>query len=429
LTGGGSVKKDKFVVMGGKELSGTIKVSGSKNAVLPIMAASLLSSKEVILHDVPDISDVQEMLKMLEILGANLKREGKVHIIDTSNVQPQELSETLVRKIRASSLFMGPMLGKFGSIRVAYPGGCNIGSRPIDLHLKGFEKLNAIIKEKHGFIEANGSNLKGESIYLDFPSVGATQNLMMAACLIPGETIIKNCAREPEVVDLQNFLNFMGAKIRGAGTDTIKITGVKKLGSVEHYLIPDRIEAGTHMIAAAATGGDVVIENVIAEHLVPLTSKLRDAGCQIDEGDYQIRVRGNKELKPLDIRTLPYPGFPTDLQPQMMVLLMLGQGTSVIVENIFENRFKHVDEFRRLGAEIKVEGRIAIVKGVKKLTGAFVEATDLRAAGALVLAGLVSEEATVIENIHYLDRGYENFERKYNDLGAKIIRVNNSLSS
>lgn len=423
------LKTDKFVVVGGKKLSGKIRVSGSKNAVLPIMAASILSSKEVIIHDVPSISDVTEMTKMLEIIGAKVKKEGNVYTIDTSSVQPQEFSENIVRKIRASSLFMGPMLGKFGSIKVAYPGGCNIGSRPIDLHLKGFEKLNAIVKERHGYIEANGADLKGGTIYLDFPSVGATQNLVMASCLIPGDTVIKNAAREPEIVDLQNFLNSMGARIRGSGTDTIKICGVKKLGSAEHYLIPDRIEAGTHMIAAAVTGGDVLVENVIGEHLVPLTSKLKDAGCQIDQGEYEIRVKGNSNIKPLDIKTLPYPGFPTDLQPQMMVLLTLAQGTSVVVENIFENRFKHVDELRRLGAEIKVEGRIAIVKGVKKLTGAFVAATDLRAASALVLAGLVSEEATVIENIHFLDRGYEDFERKYNNLGAKIIRVNNSLSS
>ena len=423
------MKTDKFVVVGGKKLSGKIRVSGSKNAVLPIMAASILSNREVVIHDVPSISDVMEMTKMLEILGAKVKKEGNVYTIDSSNVQPQEFSENLVRKIRASSLFMGPMLGKFGSIKVAYPGGCNIGSRPIDLHLKGFEKLNAVVVERHGYIEANGANLQGGTIYLDFPSVGATQNLVMAACLIPGDTVIKNAAREPEIVDLQNFLNSMGARIRGSGTDTIKITGVKQLGTVEHYLIPDRIEAGTHMIAAAVTGGDVIVENVITDHLVPLTSKLKDAGCQIDEGDYQVRVQGTTHIRPLDIKTLPYPGFPTDLQPQMMVLLTFAQGTSVIVENIFENRFKHVDELRRLGAEIKVEGRIAIVKGVKKLTGAFVAATDLRAASALVLAGLVSEEATVIENIHYLDRGYEDFERKYNNLGAKIIRVNNSLSS
>jgi len=420
------LQTDKFVVVGGKKLSGKIEVSGSKNSVLPIMAASILSNKEVIIHDVPSISDVAEMTKMLEIVGAKVKKEGNVYTIDASNVQPQEFSENIVRKIRASSLFMGPMLGKFGSIKVAYPGGCNIGSRPIDLHLKGFEKLNAVINEKHGYIEANGANLKGGTIYLDFPSVGATQNLIMASCLIQGDTVIKNAAREPEIVDLQNFLNSMGARVRGSGTDTIKITGVKKLGSAEHYLIPDRIEAGTHMIAAAVTGGDVVVRNVIAEHLVPLTSKLKEAGCQVDEGEYEIRVRRSGDIRALDIKTLPYPGFPTDLQPQMMVLLTFAKGVSVIVENIFENRFKHVDELKRLGAGIKVEGRVAIIEGVKKLTGAFVTATDLRAAGALVLAGLVSEEATVIENIHYLDRGYEDFERKYNNLGAKIIRVGNS---
>ena len=420
------LKTDKFVVVGGKKLSGKIKVSGSKNAVLPIMAASILSDKEVVIHDVPSISDVAEMTKMLEVIGAKVKREGNVYTIDSSNVQPQEFSEKLVRKIRASSLFMGPMLGKFGSIKVAYPGGCNIGSRPIDLHLKGFEKLNAVVKERHGYIEANGNNLKGGTIYLDFPSVGATQNLIMASCLLQGDTVIKNAAREPEIVDLQNFLNSMGAKVRGSGTDTIKITGVKKLGAVEHCLIPDRIEAGTHMIAAAITGGDVIVENIITEHLVPLTSKLKEAGCQVDEGEYEIRVRRKGDIRSLDIKTLPYPGFPTDLQPQMMVLLVSAKGISVIVENIFENRFKHVDELRRLGADIKIEGRAAIVKGAKRLTGAFITATDLRAAGALVLAGLVSEEATVIENIHYLDRGYEDFERKYNDLGAKIIRVTNT---
>jgi len=423
------LKTDKFVVVGGKKLSGKIKVNGSKNSVLPIMAASILSDKEVVIHDVPSISDVAEMAKMLEMIGAKIKKEDNVYTIDSSNVQPQELSENLVRKIRASSLFMGPMLGKFGSVKVAYPGGCNIGSRPIDLHLKGFEKLSGVVRKKHGYIDANGTNLKGGTIYLDFPSVGATQNLMMASCLLQGDTVIKNAAREPEVVDLQNFLNSMGAKIRGSGTDTIKVTGVKKLGAVEHYLIPDRIEAGTHMIAAALTSGDVVVKNIIPEHLFSLISKLKEAGCQIDEGEYELRIRRNSNLRPLDIKTLPYPGFPTDLQPQIMVLLASAQGISVIVENIFENRFKHADELRRLGADIKIEGRAAIIRGSKKLTGTFVTATDLRAASALVLAGLISEEATVIENIDYLDRGYEDFERKYNNLGAKIIRITNSISS
>ncbi|MEW6623146.1 MAG: UDP-N-acetylglucosamine 1-carboxyvinyltransferase [Bacillota bacterium] len=420
--------KDKFVVMGGRRLKGTVRVSGAKNAVLPIMAACILGQKEIIIHDVPDISDVREMEKMLQTLGAKLTREGNVLIIDPSNIQPQEISENLVRKIRASSLVMGPMLGKFGWIKVAYPGGCNIGSRPVDFHLKGFQQLHAVVEEKHGFIEAGGANLQGETIYLDFPSVGATENLMMAACLIPGITRIRNAAREPEIVDLQNFLNGMGANIKGAGTDTIKVTGVKNLGSVEHKLIPDRIEAGTHMIAVALTCGDVLIENVIAEHLVPLISKLKEIGCEIIELDNRIRVIG-KPVKGTDIRTLPYPGFPTDLQPQMMVLLCVADGTSIVVENIFENRFKHASELRRLGADIKIEGRIAVVKGVKRLTGAFVEATDLRAASSLVLAGLVSEEATVVENIHHLDRGYEGFEKKYNELGARIIRISNSLSS
>lgn len=418
---------EKLIVMGGNRLTGEIKVSGAKNAILPIMAACLLTHGEVTLFQVPKIRDVTMMEKILTYLGAVVSWSGNTITIKGADVEPKEVSETLMRQLRASNLIVGPLLSRFRKVKVAYPGGCAIGSRPMDLHLKGFRAMGAVVTEKYGFVELEAPNLRGAEIHLDFPSVGATENIMMAAVLAKGSTIIRNAAREPEIVDLQNCLNAMGARIKGAGLDTIKIEGVTKLGSAEHTIIPDRIESGTHMVAAAITRGDVHITNVIVEHVEPIIAKLKEMGVQVLEySGSSIRVKTNARLKAADCRTLPYPGFPTDMQPQIMSLMTVAEGTSVVAESIFDNRFKHVDELRRMGASIKVEGRVAIIKGVPRLSGAFVEATDLRAGAALILAGLVAEDATIIESIEHVDRGYENLESKYAALGARIIRVNSS---
>ncbi|PKM44083.1 MAG: UDP-N-acetylglucosamine 1-carboxyvinyltransferase [Firmicutes bacterium HGW-Firmicutes-8] len=415
---------EKFIIIGGKRLKGSIRVGGAKNAILPILAASLLTEGISTIHEVSRLLDVQVMKEVLTYLGAKIRCEGTTLMIDGSSVQTLEIAEDLMRKMRASNLVMGALLGRFGQVKVAYPGGCAIGSRPMDLHLKGFISLGANITEKHGYVIAETNGLRGAAIHLDFPSVGATENLIMAATQAQGQTIIRNSAKEPEIVDLQNFLNGLGAKIRGAGTDLIKIEGPTRLGSTTHTVIPDRIEAGTHMAAAAITGGDVVVENVIPEHVEAVTAKLREAGVEVEVGDDRIRVQGPPRPKAVDLKTLPYPGFPTDMQSQMMVLMTVAEGTGVISETVFENRYKHVDELRRMGADIKIEGRAAIIKGIPKLSGTFVEATDLRAGAALVLAGLIAEDATVIENVWHIDRGYEHLERKYVALGARIMRVN-----
>ncbi len=422
---------DKFIVIGGNKLQGSISVSGAKNSILPIMAASILSNSKSVIHNVPELNDVRVMAKVLESIGVKVNKEGKTLIIDSSNVSDYEVSEDLVRRMRASNLVMGALAAKFGRFKTSYPGGCNIGSRPIDLHLKGLKRIGLKIVESHGNIEGKSEGLVGSNVHLDFPSVGATENLIMAACLAKGTTIIRNAAREPEIVDLQNYLNSLGANIKGAGLDVIKIEGVKKLNTlqVEHTIIPDRIEAGTHMIAASITGGNVEVKNIIVEHLEPIIAKLRECGIIIENYNDRLVVKASSKIHATDLRTLPYPGFPTDMQPQMMTLLTLAEGTSIISESIFENRFKHVDELRRMGADIKVEGRAAVINGIDKLSGAFVEATDLRAGAALLLAGLYAEDATVIENIYHIDRGYDNLEKKYCSLGAKIIRVNNSDSS
>lgn len=415
---------EKFIVIGGKRLHGKIRVSGAKNATLPILAASLLTEGSSNISEPPRLCDVAVMKELLTYLGVKINCEGNMLRLDGSNVRSLEISEELMRRMRASNLVMGALLGRFGYVRASYPGGCAIGSRPMDLHLKGFVALGAEITEKHGYIVAEARKLKGSEIHLDFPSVGATENLMMAASLAEGQTVIRNAAKEPELVDLQNYLNGLGANIRGAGTDTIKIQGVEKLGSTTHNVIPDRIEAGTHMVAAAITGGDVTVTNVIPEHLEAVVAKLKEAGVTIETGEDWVRVKSDGLVRAVDLKTLPYPGFPTDMQAQMMVLMTIAGGTSVISETVFENRFKHVDELRRMGADIKIEGRAAIVKGTSKLSGTFVQATDLRAGAALVLSGLVAEDATVIEDIWHIDRGYENIERKYAALGARIMRVN-----
>lgn len=418
---------ERFLIVGGNRLKGTVRVSGSKNASLPILAATILNTGKSVLYEVPGLRDVSVMKDVLVYLGARIKCDKGCVEVDTSNIKSVEVSEELMRRMRASNLVLGALLGRFGRARLSYPGGCQIGTRPMNLHLKGLSALGAAITEKFGYITAETSRLTGADIHLDLPSVGATENIMMAAVLAEGVTIIRNAAKEPEITDLQNFINGIGGCVRGAGTDTIKIEGVRHqdLRPVEHTVIPDRIEAGTHIVAAAITGGDVVVANVIPEHLEPLLAKLREAGVDLEVGDDWVRVCGARRLKAVDIKTMPYPGFPTDMQPQLTSLMCFAEGTSVITETIFENRFKHIGELRRMGAEIKVEGQTAIIKGTGRLSGAVVEASDLRAGAALVLAALASENGTVLEKVTHIDRGYERMEAKYNALGARIIRVHN----
>lgn len=414
----------KFLIRGGRQLSGSIKVSGSKNASLPILAASLLFNGTVIIHGVPRLCDVEVMREVMIHLGAKVSWLGNSSIkIDSSGIEKLEVPENLMRKMRASNLVLGSLIGRFRRAKISFPGGCNIGSRPMDLHLRGLSAMGTSIKEKTGYIIAAAPSLAGADIHLDFPSVGATENLMMASVLAGGRTAIFNAAKEPEIVDLQNFLNSMGAKVQGAGTDIIRVQGVTELHPTEYTIIPDRIEAGTHLIAAAITGSEITVENVIPEHLDPVIAKLREAGVEILTGEDFIQVKKGGRPKPVNIKTLPFPGFPTDMQPQFMAFLSLAEGVSIITETIFENRFKHVGELMRMGANIRVEGRVAVIKGVKSLNGAHVEATDLRAGAALVLAGLAAEETTVVDSIYHIDRGYEKLEEKYKGLGADIERV------
>jgi UDP-N-acetylglucosamine 1-carboxyvinyltransferase len=413
----------KYIVMGGNRLVGKISVGGAKNSVLPIMAAALLAEGKTTIENVPYLSDVEVMKEVLRHAGAVVEHKHRRLEVEADKIQTSEIPETLTRKLRASNLVMGALLARMGKANVAYPGGCSIGSRPLDLHLKGLQLLGAEIKEKGGFIQVRASQLVGADIHLDFPSVGATENLMLAAVLAKGTTVIRNAAKEPEIVDLQNFLNAMGAHVRGAGVGTIVVKGVKSLRGTKHEVIPDRIEVATYMIASAITQGDVSITNAIPEHVEPVIAKLRETGAEVIVERDTIRVCGPSSLKSVNIKTLPYPGFPTDVQPQMMTLLTISQGASMVTETIFENRFKHAAELRRMGADITLEGRVALIKGVPRLSGAFVEATDLRAGVALVLAGLVAEGITVVENISHILRGYECIDRKLNQLGAKIVCV------
>ncbi|GED67531.1 UDP-N-acetylglucosamine 1-carboxyvinyltransferase 1 [Brevibacillus reuszeri] len=415
---------DKIIVRGGKALTGNVKVSGAKNAVLPIIAASILAEEGTcVISDVPALDDVRTICDLLKTMGISLTYDHEVLTINATRLTSVEAPYELVRKMRASFLVMGPLLARKGTARVALPGGCAIGTRPIDQHLKGFEAMGAKIEIGQGFIEASvEGRLKGAKIYLDIASVGATENIMMAAALAEGTTVIENAAEEPEIVDLANFLNRMGAKIRGAGTGSIRIEGVEKLSGCTHCVIPDRVEAGTFMVAAAITGGDVFVEGAICDHLKSVTAKLREMGVEIDEQENGIRVRRTGALKAVDLKTLPYPGFPTDMQAQMMSLLLVSEGTSIVTETVFENRFMHVEEFRRMNANIKIEGRSAIVEGGSKLTGSKVAATDLRAGAALVLAGLVSEGVTEVSALHHIDRGYVNFTEKLLALGADVER-------
>ncbi|MFA5523160.1 MAG: UDP-N-acetylglucosamine 1-carboxyvinyltransferase [Tissierellales bacterium] len=414
----------KIIVEKSPALKGSIKISGAKNSTLPIIAASLLSSEVCTLEDIPALDDVDVISEVLASLGVDINRPNKnILEINSSKIINVEAPYELMRKMRASFLVMGPLLARMGKARVSLPGGCAIGTRPIDLHLKGFKALGANIEVGHGYVEAKADRLIGDKIYLDFPSVGATENIMMAATMAKGETIIENAAMEPEIVDLANLLNKMGADIKGAGTNNIRIKGVTELGKVRHSVIPDRIEAGTYMVAAAITGGDVLIENVIPSHVKPVIAKLIEAGVKIEEGEDSLRVIAKNGIKAVDIKTLPYPGFPTDMQSQFMALMSIAEGTSIMIETVFENRYMHVDELKRMGADIKIDGRSAIIQGTNKMMGAPVKATDLRAGAALILAGLVSEGATEISDIYHVDRGYTDIEEKLVKLGAKIYRA------
>ena len=416
---------EKLVVNGGKRLEGKVKISGAKNAVLPIIAASLLGTSPSILEEVPDLEDVRTISEVLGHLGVKVSNGGNNTLnIDSSVISSCEAPYELVRKMRASFLIMGPLLARCGKAKISLPGGCAIGTRPMDLQLKGFDALGAKIDCGEGYIEASAPNgLKGARIYLDFPSVGATENIIMAACMAEGQTILENPAHEPEIIDLVNYLNVMGANIKGAGTNIIKIEGVKALKGCNYTIIPDRIEAGTYMVAAAMTNGDVYIENALSEHLKPVIAKLKEAGVFIQEEINGIRVKGTGNIKAVDIKTLPYPGFPTDMQAQLMAMLTIAGGSGIVSETVFENRFMHVDELKRMGANIKVDGRSAIVDGVKKLSGCQVKATDLRAGAAMVLAGLVAEGETQIGCIHHIDRGYDGLVDKLCNLGADIKRI------
>ncbi|MEH7110391.1 MULTISPECIES: UDP-N-acetylglucosamine 1-carboxyvinyltransferase [Bacillaceae] len=416
---------EKIIVRGGQRLLGTVKVEGAKNAVLPVIAATLLASDgKSVIRDVPTLSDVFTINEVLRNLNAEVMFENNTVVVDASRVLKEEAPFEYVRKMRASVLVMGSLLARNGRARVALPGGCAIGSRPIDQHLKGFEAMGAVVKVGNGFIEAEvAGRLKGAKIYLDFPSVGATENIMMAATLAQGTTIIENVAKEPEIVDLANFLNKMGAKVKGAGTGTLRIEGVDILFGADHNIIPDRIEAGTFMVAAAITGGNVLVKGAVPEHLSSLIAKMEEMGVTIREEEDGVRVIGPERLKAVDIKTMPHPGFPTDMQSQMMALLLRAEGTSMITETVFENRFMHVEEFRRMNADIKIEGRSVILNGPSNLQGAEVSATDLRAAAALILTGLVADGMTRVTELKHLDRGYVAFHDKLAGLGADIERV------
>lgn len=414
---------DKFIIEGGRKLKGRVRIHGAKNSALPIMAAAILGSGETELLDVPTIRDVRTMCEMLRRFGAELDVTDSSIKIRPDNIIHTEAPYEIIKTMRASFIVMGPLLSRFGRARVARPGGCAIGSRPVDLHIKGFQKLGAKIDIVHGYVEAKCRKLKGDRIYLDFPSVGATENLMIAACLAEGETVIENAAKEPEVIDLADFLGKMGADVEGAGSDVIRIQGGRMLTGVRHRVIPDRIEAGTFMVAAAAAGGDVTIENIKAEHLEAVYSKLQEAGINLSWNGDSVRIKGGRRPKPIDIKSLPYPGFPTDLQAPIMTLLTVASGTSVVTETIFENRFMHVPELVRMGADASIDKRCAVIRGVKHLSGAPVMASDLRAGASLVIAGLIASGVTEISRVYHIDRGYDGLEKKLQGLGARITRV------
>ena len=415
---------EQYAIKGGNPLVGEVEIGGAKNAALAILAASIMTDETVIIENLPDVRDTNVLLQAIKSVGATIERIDRHSVkINGSTIHDVVIEDDYIKKIRASYYLLGALLGKYKRAEVALPGGCNIGSRPIDQHIKGFKALGAEVKISHGLIVAEAEHLKGSHIYLDVVSVGATINIMMAASLAEGQTIIENAAKEPHVVDLANFLNSMGANIKGAGTDVIRIKGVEKLHKTEYSVIPDQIEAGTFMLAAAATKGDVTIKNVIPKHLESISAKLIEIGCEIEESDDAVRVVSSKPLSHTQVKTLPYPGFPTDMQPQITVTLALSNGSSIVTESIFENRFKYVDELTRMGASIKVEGNTAIINGVPKYTGAHISAPDLRAGAALVIAALAAEGFSVVDDIFYIERGYEDFEVKLKSLGAQIEKV------
>lgn len=415
---------DQYIIKGGNPLVGEVEIAGAKNAALAILAAAIMTDDIVLIENLPDVRDINVLLEAISEIGAQVDRINRSTVkINGSTIQDISVDYEYIKKIRASYYLLGALLGKYKKAEVPLPGGCNIGSRPIDQHLKGFRALGAKVDIINGAIVANAEQLHGSHIFLDMVSVGATINIMMAAAMAPGRTIIENAAREPHVVDVANLLNCMGANIKGAGTDVIRIKGVEKLHGTEYSIIPDQIEAGTFMFAAAATMGDVTVKNVIPKHLEATTAKLEEIGCEVEEFDDAVRVVASKRLRRTHVKTLPYPGYPTDMQPQIAVTLALAQGTSIVTESIFENRFKYADELARMGANIKVEGNTAIIDGVPKLSGARVSAPDLRAGAALVIAGLAAEGITIVDDIVYIQRGYENFEQKLRGLGAEIERV------
>lgn len=415
---------DQYIIRGGNPLVGEIEIGGAKNAALGILAAAIMTDETVTIDNLPDVQDINVLLEAISGIGAVVNRINRHKVtINGSMIGEVSVDYEYIKRIRASYYLLGALLGKYKKAEVPLPGGCNIGSRPIDLHLKGFRALGASVSIQHGSIIAEAERLRGRHIFLDTVSVGATINIMMAASMAEGFTSIENAAREPHVVDVANFLNSMGANIKGAGTDLIRIRGVEKLHKTEYSIIPDQIEAGTFMFAAAATKGDVMVKNVIPKHLEATTAKLEEIGCEVEEFDDAVRVVASKRLHTTNVKTLPYPGYPTDMQPQIGVTLALAHGTSIVTESIFENRFKYVDELARMGANIKVEGNTAIISGVEKLTGARVSAPDLRAGAALVIAGLAAEGITVVDDIVYIQRGYECFDEKLRSLGAEIERV------
>ena len=415
---------EQYVIKGGNPLYGEVEIGGAKNAALAILAAAIMTDETVTIDNLPNVRDINVLLQAIEEIGAHVERVDIHKVkINGSFIRGVNVDNEFIRRIRASYYLIGALLGKYKHAEVALPGGCDIGSRPIDLHMKGFRSMGADIDIAHGLVIARAKELKGTHIYMDKVSVGATINIMMAAAMADGKTVIENAAKEPHVVDVANFLNSMGANIRGAGTDVIRIVGVEKLHATEYSVIPDQIEAGTFMFAVAAAGGNVLVKNVIPKHLEATTAKLLEVGCQVEEFDDSVRVISDGHLRHTQVTTLPYPGFPTDMQPQMAVLLGIAEGTSTVTESIFENRFKYVDELTRMGADIKVESNIAIISGVKRYTGARVNAPDLRAGAALVIAGLAAEGITVVDDIYYIQRGYEHFEKKLQGLGAVIEKV------
>jgi UDP-N-acetylglucosamine 1-carboxyvinyltransferase len=413
----------RYIVQGGNIIEGKLRVGGAKNSVLPVFAATIISGKESIIHDCPILKDVETMMEILRVMGCSVKREGRTVIIDSSNEINCEVPDELVRSMRSSIVLLGALISRTKKARICFPGGCDIGPRPIDLHLKGLEQLGVRINETHGTIYCEAPELKGTEIHLDYPSVGATENIMLASVFAKGTTLIRNAAKEPEICDLQNFLNSIGARVSGAGTNSLRIDGVDTLTNGEHTIIPDRIVAGTYLTAAAATGGNIELENINLEHIQPIIAKLKESGCAIHYRNDTIHLTAPKRIKAIDtLRTLPYPGFPTDMQAPIVALLSRAKGTSIVIETVFENRFKHIEDLVRMGADIKVDGRIAVIKGKNRLTGTTVTARDLRGGAALVIAGITAEGTTVVEDIEHIDRGYENLHLSLQQVGAQIVR-------